>query len=413
MTILRAPSRFSQSRTFAALKYPAFRWYLLGLMVSLAGTYMQVVAEGWLVYELTDSPLSLGLVGFVVMIPLAPWALVAGALADRLPRKRLLALVQVVQMVPPLVLAALTWAGTVQVWHVIMASLVMGAAAAVDHPVRQAVVVDLVPAEDLDNAFALSASGINVARVIGPAVAGLVIATVGLAPAFALNGLSFLAVLIVLALISIPPKDRPARQASLGANLVETGRYLTHEPVILSLLVLMAIASFFVLPYQTLLPVFARDVLDAGAGGLGMLTSMAGLGAIAGALAIAHLARGRRGLIAMMLVIVLAPLTAGFSFSKSLLLSCLLLALISAGIVALKTLGFTLTQIQTDDALRGRVTSVLLLMMAATPRMGGLLAGYLANGIGAPLTLALGALGCLVFGLLAWVLTARWLYPLP
>lgn len=409
--MLYATPGIQQGGTFAALKHPAFRLYLLALMVSLAGTYMQIVAEGWLVYELTDSAFSLGLVGFIVMIPLAPWALVAGALADRLPRKQLLAAAQAVQIVPPLVLAALVWTSQVQVWQVILANLIMAAAAAVDNPVRQAMVVDLVPSQDLDNAFALSAAGLNVARVFGPVVAGVLINTVGLAAAFALNGLSFLVVLIALRFISVPRHDRPASKESLRANLVEVGRYLAGERVILALLVLMTIVSLFVLPYQTLLPVFARDILDAGASGLGLLTAAAGLGAILGALAVARLHRGYRGMLAMALVLVLAPLTAGFAFSASMALSCLIMILISAGVVATKTLGITLIQVQTRDELRGRVTSILLLLMAATPRLGGFVAGYLASQLSAPIALGLAAVGCLLCGMLAMATFMRWLKP--
>jgi predicted MFS family arabinose efflux permease len=380
-------------------------------MVSLAGTYMQTVAEGWLVYELTNSAFSLGLVGFVVLIPLAPWALVAGALADRWPRKQLLAVAQVVQVVPPLMLASLVWTGQVHVWHVILANLIMAAAAAVDHPVRQALVVDLVPPEELDNAYALSAAGLNIARVLGPAAAGVLIGSAGLTAAFALNGLSYLALLIALAFIAVPQHDRPARRESLGANLIGAGRYLAGERVILSLLALMTIVCFFVLPYQTLLPVFARDILKAGAPGLGLLTATAGVGAILGALTVANLRRRHRGVLAMALVVALAPLTAAFAFSTSLALSCLILILISGGVVAFKTLGITLIQLQTNDDLRGRVTSVLLLVIAAAPRLGGFVAGYVANRQGTPFALALAAMGCLLFGLLSMAVFMRWLKP--
>lgn len=409
MTTLEESPGTHPGGIFASLKNPAFRLYLFGLMVSLAGTYMQVVAEGWLVYELTDSAFSLGLVSFVVMIPLGPWALVAGALADRMPRKTLLAVSQIVQIVPPLVLAALTWSGRVQVWHIVLVDLIMGAAAAVDHPTRQALIVDVVGPEELSNAFALSAAGANVARVVGPAIAGVLISSIGVEGAYVVNGLSFLAVLIALAFIRVPQHERPARHASVGANLVEGARYLLGERAIVSLIILMTLVSFFVLPYQTLLPVFARDVLAAGATGLGFLTSVAGLGAILGALAIAVLSRGRRGLLALALVPVVALLAAGFALSESLVLSCMILMLVSAGVAALKTLGFTLIQILTQDELRGRVTSILLLIMAATPRLGGLAAGYVASQVGGPVTLSLGAAGCLVCGLLAMAVIMPWL----
>jgi MFS family permease len=367
---------------------------------------MQLVAEGLLVYRLTNSAFSLGLVGFIVMVPMVFWTLLAGALADRMSRRTLLAWSQLGQIFPPLVLAALTWSDHVQVWHVIAANLIMGLMSTLDQPARQALIAEVVEPGDLDNALALTSSGFNVARVVGPAVAGVLISSIGLEVAFAINGLSFIAVLIALALMRLPQHSRPARQASLAANLVEGGRYFLGERTILALIVLMTIVSFFVLPYQTLLPVFAVDVLRAGPTGLGFLTAAAGFGAIFGVLVVTNLSRDLRGMLIVALVVMVPFFSAGFAFSRSLALSSLMLAVVSGGVVALKTLGFTLIQIRTRDELRGRVTSMLFLMMGATPRVGGLVAGYLASRLDASVTLGLGALGCLVFGLLALIAAA-------
>lgn len=385
--------------TLRALKNRNFRLYLFGLIVSLAGTYMQVVAEGWLIYQLTNSAFTLGLVGFIAMVPLVPWSLISGALADRMSRKTLLAIAQVGQVFPPLVLAALIWAGRVEVWHVVIVDLILGAMSAIDQPTRQALIVEVVDQEDLDNALALASSGFNIARVVGPAVAGVLVSVMGLAMAFALNGLSFLAVLIALVLMRLPERQRPVRRASLGANIVEGARYLVGERMILGLMTLMLIVSFFVLPYQTLLPVFVRDVLRSDAVGLGFLTASAGLGAIVGAVAVVRRSRRSRGMLVVALVLAAPVFTAGFAFSRNLLFSSLMVMAVSGGVVALKTVGFTLIQIQTRDELRGRVTSILILAMGAAPRVGGLFAGYLASHVGAPISLGLAALGCLIFGL--------------
>ena len=394
-------ARARGSGAFDALHSRDFRLYLFGLMVSLAGTYMQIVAEGWLVYQLTNSALSLGLVGFVVMVPLGPWTLVAGALADRIPRKTLLGIAQVGQILPPLVLAVLSWSGLVQVWHVIAVDVVMMAMAALDNPARQALLVEVVGPEDIDSALALSAAGINVARVVGPAAAGFLIRFVGLEGAFVLNGLSFLAVLAVVALMRVPRQEKPARQATLGLNLVQGGRYLLGERSIVGLLAMMAVVSFFVLPYQTLLPVFAQDILDVGATGLGFLTASAGLGAVVGALAVAGARRLQRGILSVVLIPAVAPFAAAFAFSNTFWLSCLMLAVVSGGVVALKTLNTVLIQQRTRDELRGRVSSAVVLINGATPRLGGLVAGFLASRVGAPFALGLGAVGCGVCGLLA------------
>ncbi len=392
-------------QSLRAFRNRNFRLYLFGLMVSLAGTYMQTVAEGWLVYQLTNSSFSLGLVGFLTAAPLAPWSLVAGALADRVSRKWLLAIAQIGQIFPPLALAALTWSGHVQVWHIVVLDLLLGTMATVDQPTRQALLADIVDPDELDDSLALMSSGFHVAQVVGPAIAGALIAFIGVGGAFAFNGVSFIAVLIALILIQARTRPKPARQLSLGSSIVEGAKYVVSQRAVVILIFLMVVVSFFILPYQTLLPVFARDIFKAGPTGLGLLTSATGLGAILGALAITNqssLSRNLRGIVMIVIMIAAALLTVGFAFSQNLILAGVLLALIAGGVTALKTLGFTLIHLQISNELRGRVTSILILMMGATPRVGGLLIGFVASRVGAPLSLGLGAVVCLVFGLSAW-----------
>lgn len=392
-------------QSLRAFRNRNFRLYLFGLMVSLAGTYMQTVAEGWLVYQLTNSSFSLGLVGFLTAAPLAPWSLVAGALADRVSRKWLLAIAQIGQIFPPLALAALTWSGHVQVWHIVVLDLLLGTMATVDQPTRQALLADIVDPNELDDSLALMSSGFHVAQVVGPAIAGALIAFIGVGGAFAFNGVSFMAVLIALILIQARTRPKPARQLSLGSSIVEGAKYVVSQRAVVILIFLMVVVSFFILPYQTLLPVFARDIFKAGPTGLGLLTSATGLGAILGALAITNqssLSRNLRGIVMIVIMIAAALLTVGFAFSQNLILAGVLLALIAGGVTALKTLGFTLIHLQISNELRGRVTSILILMMGATPRVGGLLIGFVASRVGAPLSLGLGAVACLVFGLSAW-----------
>lgn len=405
---LNTPLPGDIKNTFHTLKYAGFRLYLFGLIVSLMGTYMQQVAEGWLVYQLTDSAFTLGLVGFVAMVPTVPWILFAGVIADRIPKRKLLAIVQAAQVFPPLLLAFLTWTGRVQVWHVLGIEILMGFLSSVDQPTRQALVAEIVGTEDLRNAFALTAASINMARVVGPAIAGVIISTIGLSGAFMVNGISFLAVLLALLVMKLPPQEISTRKASVGADLMEGIRYLFTERTIQVLIILMIIVSFFILPYQTLLPVFARDILHAGATGLGFLTSAAGLGAIVGSLSIVKSSPKTWMKWVICLLLIIPIFAIAFSFSTQLTISCLLLVCVSGGVVALKTLGFTQVQIHTRDELRGRITSMLLLTMGATPRIGGLVAGYLAGPVGATTTLALFAFVCLIGSLLMLLAFVRY-----
>ena len=386
---------------FRALRHRNYRLYMFGLVVSFTGTHMLLVAEAWLVYRLTDSALMLGLVGFLTMVPLAPWTLVGGALADRIPRRRLLAITQLGQVLPPLLLAGLTFSNSVQVWHVVLVDLLMGALSALDQPARQAMVVDTVPAEDRDSAVALSAAGFSLARVAGPLAAGLLVAAFGEAVCFAVDGLSFLAVAAALAAMRLPPDPRPApRQRSLGMSLVDGGRYLMGEGAILTAIALIVVVNLFVVPYQTLLPVFARDILSAGAVGLGLLGAAAGAGAVLGSLAVANLPGGWQLHRAAVLALAASMAASGFAFSRSFLVSALMLVLASGLVVALKILAISVVQRQVRDDMRGRILSIVVLFDAGVPRLGGLAAGALASGLGAPLALGLGAIGCAVSGLL-------------
>ncbi len=379
-----------------ALASREFRLYLFGLVASLAGTYMQQVAEGWLVYRLTNSALALGLVAFVIMIPLAPLTLLSGVIADRFPRRKILFLTQIGQVIPPLVLAALTWSHLVQVWHIVLIDLVMSALTAVDQPVRQALLADTVPSEGLENAIAISASGFNVARVVGPAVGGLLVAALGEAICFAFNGVSFILIAIALAAMVVPDKIPAAAKTSIKGSLVDGVRYLAREPIIAAAIGFMIVINLFIVPYQTLLPVFARDILTAGAAGLGLLVAATGAGAILGSLGIAGLAFKNRGRVLVLLGLGAPVVMVGFTIARDLTLACLALALVSASVVAAKVLVYTFVQARVTDDRRGRIMSVVTLTDAGAPRLGGLFAGIMASLWGAPAALQLGAVSCVL-----------------
>ena len=384
-------------RTWGAFRSSNYRLYLLGLVVSQVGTWMQYVAEGLLVYRLTHEPLSLGLVGFLPMLPLVPLMLVAGAWADRLPRKKLLLIVQVAAVFPPLALAAITWLGVVRVWHVIVVEVVMQALAAVDLPARHALIADTVEPADLDTAVAASASAFNLARVVGPALGGLLVAWGGEAVCFALNGASFLLVAAALLFMRVSPHRMSARQQSLKTNLKEGVFYILRERLLLATLLVSVAVGLLVMPYQRFLPIFALDVLDVGDWGLGVLNAAAGLGAVIGALALAWLLSafpGRRGRWTLAIGLVLPLALAGFSRAHSFWLSAGLVTLVGAGVVAVRSLAFTLAQVHVQDSLRGRVMGMLTLASVSSIRVGELGVGIIAERAGQislPLLLVAGA----------------------
>ncbi|MCL4488230.1 MAG: MFS transporter [Chloroflexi bacterium] len=395
--------------TFRALQYREFRLYLFGLVASFVGTYMQQVAEGWLVYRITNSAFALGLVGFVILVPLAPLTLLAGVVADRFPRRGVLLLSQIGQIIPPFVLAALTWSHQVQLWHVIVVDLTMSAFASIDQPVRQALLAETVGPGELENAIAISTTGFNVARVIGPAVAGVIVAVWGEAVCFALNGVSFLLIAAALLAMHLPERLSVAREVSFKTNITDGARYLGRAPVLLAAIASIVIINLFIVPYQTLLPIFARDIVGSGAPGLGFLVMAAGIGAILGSLAIAHSSSGGQSRALIWLGLAAPVALVGFTFFRNMLLACLALILVSGAVVALKVVAYTLVQTRVQDDLRGRVMSVLTLSDAGMPRSGGLFAGLLASLWGAPLALQLGAVGCLL-GTLAlnqWIPSLR------
>lgn len=374
-----------------ALRHRNYRLFFIGQLISLTGTWMQSVAQGWLVLRLTDSPALLGLTAAASSLPVLLLSLPAGALADRVPKHRLLLVSQIVAMLLAATLAALTLSGLVQVWHILVLAMLLGVVNAFDAPARQSFTVEMVGREDLLNAIALNASIFNGARTIGPAVAGVVVALIGEGPAFALNALSFSFVIAGLLMMRLPPfKGGGARRA--GA-LREGLGYIRGEPRVLALLALAAGVSLFCFVHIPLMPVFARDVLGTDAGGLGALSAASGLGALAAALILAQLGdRVPRGRLLVAASLTYPALMIAFTMTRWMPLAMLMLALAGWAGVTIMALTNTLIQSIVPDALRGRVMSVFtLLLMGASP-MGGMLAGLLAQAVGSvPLVVAASA----------------------
>jgi len=364
---------------------------------------MQSVAEAWLVFRLTGSSALLGAASFASLAPVFLLAPLGGALADRGDRRRIIIVTQTCSMVLPLVLAALTFTGAVRVWHVFVLATCLGIVNAFDIPTRQAFLVEMVGHEDLMNAIALNSSMVNGARVVGPAVAGLLVAAVGEAWCFLLNGLSYTAVIAGLLMMHVQARTRAAATASAWHQAVEGFRFAVRAAPVRTLLMLIGIVSFAGMPYAVLMPVFAESILHGGARGLGLLMAAAGVGALGGALSLAR--RNRVSGLGRWVAIATGSFGAMlmlFSLSRSFWLSALLLIPVGGSMMVAMAASNTLIQAMVPDALRGRVMAVYSMMFMGMAPFGALFAGWLAERTGAPIAVAGGGLVCVVAGAAFW-----------
>jgi MFS family permease len=378
--------------TFTALGYRNYRWWFGGQVVSLMGTWMQMTAQGFLVFELTRSAAYLGYVAFAAGIP--PWLfmLYAGVVADRVSRRRLLMITQSTMMALALVLATLTLAGAVRAWHIVVLAFLLGIANAFEAPARQAFVLELVDREDLTNAIALNATMFNGASAVGPAVAGIIYAAFGPAWCFIANALSFVAVLFALAMIRPKPQELAGRGRSALSDLVEGLRFVATHPHVRVLIGLVMMVTLFGISMITLIPAWAVRVLGGDATTNGFLQSARGVGALVGALAIASLGRfAFRGrlLTAGSLVLPLALLL--FSQVRTEALSIAWLVVVGMALIATLNLCNSLVQTISPDSLRGRVMGVHSLALFGFLPIGGLIAGTVAEHIGEPTTVVISA----------------------
>jgi MFS family permease len=382
---------------FRSLRHRNFRLFFLGQGVSLIGTWMQQTAMSWLVYRLTGSPFLLGLVGFSGQIPVFFLAPVAGFAADRWNRRRILLVTQSLALVQALALSALAFTGTLTVGHIIPLSVFMGLINAVDMPVRQAFVVEMIERrEELGNAIALNSSLFNGARLIGPSVAGLVVASAGEEICFLINALSFIAVIAALLSMKLRPRAPATAASGVFESVREGFSYAFRFPPIRKVLVMLALVSLFGIPFIVLMPVIARDLLGGGADTLGFLMGAAGLGALCGAVTLAS-RKGIRGLgrwIPLAASIFGAGLVA-VSFSRTLWVSLLLVAVAGFGMMVQTASSNTLMQSAADDDKRGRVMSLYAMSLVGLAPLGSLILGSLAGKIGAPNTLLVSGVACI------------------
>ncbi len=377
-----------------ALRHRNYRLFFSGQLVSLVGTWMQQVAEAWLVYRLTGSAALLGVAGFASQIPVFLLATIGGTVADHTNRHRILVITQSTSMVLPLILAALVFTGRVHVWHVFALASTLGVVNAFDVPARQAFVVEMVGKEDLVNAIALNSSIVNGARTIGPAVAGVLLAAVGEGWCFLINGLSYVAVITGLLLMKMPARGKAMHPPPALAATVEGFRFVRRSPPIRDLLLLVGLVSFAGMSYSVLMPIFADSILHGGPKGLGLLMASAGFGSLCGALSIASRSSTR----GLGRVVALSAMTFGvglmvFALSRAFWLSAALLFVVGMSMITQAASTNTLIQSMVPDALRGRVMAVYAMMFMGMSPIGALLQGALAERIGAPYTLVIG--GCI------------------
>jgi len=403
-----AASRDAQSRIpemFRALRYRNFRLFFSGQVISLVGTWMQSVAQSWLVYRLTGSSLLLGLVGFAGQIPVFLLASIGGLVADRTSRHRIVVSTQTSAMVLALILAALTLLGHIKVWEIMVLASCLGLVNAFDIPARQAFVVEMVNPKDLVNAIALNSAMVNGARILGPAVAGITVAAIGEGWCFFANGVSYIAVIVGLLLMVVTPRPRDSHSSGLR-SIAEGFHWVARTAPIRALLLLLGVVSLTGMPYMVLMPIFADRILHSGARGLGLLMGAAGIGALVGTMALAT----RHGVRGLGRWVMYAAMGFGaslflFSFSHWFWLSALLV--MPAGFCMILQMASSNTLIQTmvPDELRGRVMAVYSMMFMGMAPFGALLSGAIAQHVGAPLTIRLGGIVSLAGGVafaLAW-----------
>lgn len=361
---------------------------------------MQNVALGWLVLQITNSPFLLGLVSMLGTLPVLIVSPIGGALADTLNKRTVVIITQITAMLLALILATLVLTKYVQYWHIIILASVLGITMSIDAPTRQSFVVEMVGKKDLLNAIALNSSVFNLARILGPAFAGLIISAIGIVLCFYVNGISYLAVIVGLLLMKGDFSPAKKQRVPVIRDIRDGFSYARSDKRITALITLVAISSIFIMPYAMLMPVFARDILQVGAKGLGILLSSAGVGALIGALTLAVFSHYRKkGRFVLVGSIVFTTATIFFSFSNSYHLSMLLLLFVGWGMVTQNASINSLLQTIAPDHLRGRVMSLYVLFFMGMMPFGSLQAGLVADHFGARIALRIGAIivACIIY----------------
>ena len=400
-------STFNLADSFRAMRHRNFRLFFWGQLISVIGVWMQSTAQQWLVYRITGSQTSLGLVTFISFLPVLILSLFMGVVVDRLPRRKILVITQSWFMVGAFILAALVWLDIVQYWHILVLSFTLGIGSALDMPARQAFVTEMVDDDknDLLNALSLNSSLFNIARIIGPAIGGAVVATLGEAPTFAINGLSYLAVIAALFLMRLKPPHLSDSGRSNLDQMREGFQYFAGEKDILGLVTMVAIYSFVGFGSLTLVPVFAKDILKIGVTGFGQMLSWQGVGALTGgALLIFFGDQFHKGKLLFFSRTLIGPAILGIAFSRIPGVTMALMTVMGFSLITQLVISNTMIQTIVPDDLRGRVVSTYTWALGGFYPLGSLLMGFLGDQIGAPTAAMISGAGCILIIILNQVL---------
>ena len=398
--------QFRIPKTFSSLRHRNYQLFIVGQLVSLAGVWMQIIAQGWLVYEISGSELALGIVGFASAVPvliITPWA---GVIVDQVSKRGLLTITQTLAKLLSLVLAALIFTDTVEVWHVVVVAAVLGAVNAFDGPARQAFVVEMVGREDLPNAIALNSMTFNSARIIGPAIGGALLVAVGAGWCFLINGLTVVAVVGCLLLMRLPKHKTRNNGQSPWEQMRHGLVYVGNDPDLRALLLMALVFSVFGISYSTVLPAFVDKVLKQGAGAFGTVNMMTGIGAVTGAFLVARYGErwGRGQWLSLAILFFPVSLTV-FALVPVYVVALIVAVVLGVNFMFVFTLINTLLQTHLVDEMRGRVLSLYTVTFFGFAPFGNLLIGALAETIGLSQSLVLNAVFCFVLALIVIVKT--------
>lgn len=392
-------SKLNLSDSFRAMGHRNFRLFFWGNLISVIGVWMQSTAQQWLVYRITGSQTSLGLVTFISFLPVLILSLFMGVIVDRFPRRKILVITQSWYMLGALVLAGLTWSGLVQYWHILVLSFAIGIGTALDMPARQAFVSEMVDEDknDLLNALSLNSSLFNIARIIGPAIGGAIVAALGEAPTFAINGLSYLAVIVALLMMNLQsPHSSESSESNLN-QMREGFQYFSSEKDISGLVIMVAVYSFVGFGSLTLVPVFAKDILKIGVTGFGQMLSWQGVGAlIGGSLLIFFGDVFHKGRLLFFSRVLIGPVILGIAISRTPWISMALMTVMGYSLLTQLVISNTLIQTIVPDDLRGRVMSTYTWALGGFYPLGSLLMGFLGDQIGAPNAAVISGVGCIL-----------------
>jgi MFS family permease len=398
------------ANSFSALKHRNFRYFWFGQCISLLGTWVQRTAQLWLVYSITKSPFLLGILGVFQFGPMLLFSIFAGPFVDRFPKRSLLIITQTILMIQAFILAFLVWTGHVQYWHILILAMIMGFVNTIDMPTRQSFIIEMVGKEDLLSGVALNSAIVNLAKIIGPAVSGIAIASLGTASCFFLNGVSFIAVLIGLFFIKTNSITNRKKSSSVFSDTLEGLRYIIASPVLLRAILIMLAVGTFAMNSDVIIPVFAKEVVHKGASGYGYLLSAMGIGSLIGAIVVS--VRSKKtpsGKLLFVSAVLECLLYVGLGFVKNYWLSILFLLILGFFSVVFMTTANSTVQLNSTSEYRGRAMSVYTLAFAGTTPIGNFFAGTITEKLGSNAGFfACGFVTILcIAGILLWVLRKR------